>query len=375
MINKASDYLNASGRIVIKLGSALFFDEANKFNQKWLQSFCQDVLLLKKQNKEIIIVASGAINFGLRKLNKERDDHDLNLLQAAASIGQIELIGAFKSIFDDADIPTAQVLLTSDDCDNRRRHLNSLNTMSKLLSENAIPVINENDTVATEEIKFGDNDRLAAKVAQMISADILVLFSNIKGLCLIENGQLNEDKIISEINRIDQDIENLVLAQKTKGSAGGMKTKIDAAKIATQSGVHMIIADGRSEFPLSALLNGGECTLFKANTTPLRAKKQWILSAINIKGEVRIDEGAWHALQNGKSLLPSGILDCDGSFDKGAIVNIINDHGQIIARGITSYSIADLKKIKGQQTSAIHSILGFAANSEVIHRDNLAIIG
>ena len=362
-------------RIIIKIGSSLLFNsEVKKHNKEWLISLAEDVNFLKNQNKDVIIVSSGAIAFGAKDLNLEMSELRLDIHQALAAIGQINLMSAFKNAFEKYESKVSQVLLTLDDTEKRRRSINARRTIDNLLKLGIVPVVNENDTIATNEIKYGDNDRLAARVAQITGADCLILLSNINGLYSSDPKNNQELKLIDNVDSIDDDIESMVGKSITETGKGGMKTKIMAAKTALSAGCHMAITNGTIHNPIKALFNGRPCTWFTPNKTPLAARKQWIVGTMQAVGYVKIDNGAYVALQNGSSLLPAGILEVSGEFERGDAIEIISSDRTKIGIGLASYSSKDGKKIMGHKSNEIGNILSYSYREEMIHKDDLVLL-
>lgn len=361
-------------RIVIKVGSSLLVDEQQGLlREKWLLSLADDIARLKADGKEVILVASGAQALGRQDLNLGSRKLALNEAQAAAAIGQISLSAAFKALFKSYDIATAQILLTLDGTENRRRFLNARDTLNTLLKFGAVPVVNENDTVATNELRYGDNDRLAARVASMVEADILLIFSDIDGLYTAPPGEDKNAKHIKEITEITPEIEAMAGGTGSSLSSGGMITKIMAAKIANSTGCHMVITSGQSDNPITNFLKKDKATWFFSTINSLQARKSWIAGALDIKGHITVDAGAQKALLNGNSLLPAGATAIEGEFQRGDIIKIINQQGQEIAHGMAAFSSPDCLKILGKQSAAIESILGYAGRTELIHRDNMVL--
>ena len=362
-------------RIIIKIGSSLLFNsETKKHNKEWLVSLAEDVNFLKNQNKDVIIVSSGAIAFGAKDLNLEMSELRLDIHQALAAIGQINLMSAFKNAFEKYESKVSQVLLTLDDTEKRRRSINARRTIDNLLKLGIVPVVNENDTIATNEIKYGDNDRLAARVAQITGADCLILLSNINGLYSSDPRNNQELKLIDNVESIDDDIESMVGKSITETGKGGMKTKIMAAKTALSAGCHMAITNGTIDNPIQALFNGRPCTWFAPNKTPLAARKQWIVGTMQAVGFVKIDNGAYKALQNGSSLLPAGILEVSGEFERGDAIEILSSDKTKIGIGLASYSSEDGKKIMGHKSNEIGNILSYSYREEMIHKDDLVLL-
>jgi glutamate 5-kinase len=366
--------LATARRLVVKIGSSLLVDETSgALHQAWLDGVCDDIAELQKGGRDVIIVTSGAIAIGRGPLGMRGRKLRLEEKQAAAATGQSRLTQAYQNSLDRHGLTVAQVLVTLDDTENRRRYLNARNTLDTLLKLRAVPVINENDTVATAEIRFGDNDRLAARVAQMISADTLVLLSDIDGLYTADPRQNADAKLVEEVRDITPEIEAMAGVAGSDHGSGGMVTKIMAAKISLQAGCRMAIAPGKPMRPLRVLNDNGRCTWFVPAAEPRAARKQWIGGGIQPAGILTVDDGAVSALQNGKSLLPAGVIAVSGQFERGDAVEVRAADGRIVGRGLTAYAAADVQAIKGQQSDDIENILGFRGRSEVIHRDDLAI--
>lgn len=364
--------LDNSKRIIIKIGSSLMANEEEK-HHAWLDSLADDIAAITKKH-EIIIVSSGAVALGRRVLKFDKKILQLHEKQAAAAAGQGLLMQLYRESFKKHNIATAQILLTLEDSENRRRYLNARNTLETLFEHNVVPVINENDTVATSELRFGDNDRMAAIVAQMVNADLLILFSDVDGLYNMNPKQHKDAKHIDEVHEITEDVEKMAGGTGSYISSGGMITKIAAAKIAVSSGCHTVVADGTLKNPLKHLLDGGKHTKFISKETPLGARKRWILNSLNIKGSVVIDQGAVIALYEGKSLLPAGIREVKGVFEEGDTISILDSEGKEIARGITHFSKDEAIKIIGKPSKQFELILGYPARDELIHRNDLVVI-
>ncbi len=361
-------------RIVIKIGSSLLVDnKTGKIHREWLQSLLNEIVQYWQQEKQIIIVSSGAIPLGRRHLQLKNRVLQLEEKQASAAVGQIKLAHAYQEALEAHGITVAQILLTLDDSENRRRYLNAKNTLETLLNLRAIPVINENDSVATAEIRYGDNDRLAARVAQMVSADTLVLLSDINGL-YTANPQIDPNaKLIPEVTKLTPEIFAMAGDSATEYGSGGMVTKLAAAKIALASGCKMVIAAGKHLNPLKRIDEIKENTWFIPDTTPTNARKNWIAQHLKPKGYVIIDAGAAHALRQGKSLLSVGVIGIDGEFRKGDAICILNADKQEIARGLSNYAAHDAKKIMGHKSSGYENILGYRGCEEIIHRNDLVL--
>ena len=366
--------LASAKRLVVKIGSALLVEqEAGTLKRAWLDALAEDVAALKAAGIEVLIVSSGAIALGRRHLKLPPGQLALEQKQAAAATGQIRLAHAWQEALARHQITCAQVLVTLEDTEERRRHLNARATIATLLALGAVPVINENDTVATSEIRFGDNDRLAARVAQMISADTLVLLSDIDGLYTADPRTNADAEHIDEVGRVTGEIEGMAGEAPPGYSSGGMVTKIAAAKIAQGAGCRMAIADGKRLHPLAALMNGARCTWFKPDTQPKTARKRWIAGSVKPVGWVKVDAGAARALGRGKSLLPAGIVEIGGRFERGDPIEVRDPGDVVLARGLSAYSAADAKRIKGHKSGDIEAILGYRGRDEMIHRDDLVL--
>lgn len=365
--------LKSAKRIIIKIGSSLLIGEDNAVRASWLASLAADIARLKSEGRQVIVVTSGAVALGRQPLGYGKRKLELEEKQAAAACGQIALFAAWREALSSHGLHAAQLLLTADDSIVRRRYLNARNTIDTLLESNAIPIINENDTVATAEIRFGDNDRLAARVAQMAGADMLVLFSDIDGLYTADPTANRDAKFISEVADITADIERMAGGAASDISSGGMVTKIAAAKIATAAGCHMIIARGNADYPLKALMAGGKHTLFSAKESPHSARKHWIAGSLHPAGSVVVDDGAVKALKSGKSLLPAGVKSIEGRFEQGDAVLIKDAHGTTLGRGLIAYDAEDAARIIGKQSQEIEQILGFKRRDVLIHRDDMVL--
>jgi glutamate 5-kinase len=367
--------LQQARRIVVKVGSALLVDsETGRINRPWLETLIEDLLRLRKRNQQVILVSSGAIALGRRELRLAKGPLRLEESQAAAAVGQIRLAHAYKELLESREVTVAQVLLTLEDSERRRRYLNARATLDSLLALGALPVINENDTVATAEIRYGDNDRLAARVAQMAGADCLILLSDVEGLFTADPNKEPNAQFIHEVRQITPEIESMAGASASDVGSGGMTTKVMAAKIAISAGCHMCIAAGHHTHPVGRIESGARCTWFVAKATPIAARKQWIAGTLRPAGSITIDAGALRALLDGKSLLPAGIVASRGRFERGDTVSVLGADGTEIARGITAYSDIDVARIMGRKSSEIEGILGFRGRHEMIHRDNLVLI-
>ena len=361
--------------IVIKIGSSILIDpKKNILKNKWLNSLLDEIAFLKKNGKNIIIVSSGSIALGKSVLNLTSKKLKLDESQASAAIGQIKLAQAYDLILKKYNIYTAQILLTSDDSQNRRRYLNIRSTFKSLLKMGVIPIVNENDTVATEEIKFGDNDRLAAQVALITEANLLILLSDIDGL-YDKDPNINPDaKHLALIKEVTRKMLNMASQTTSENSKGGMVTKLEAAKIAMNGGCEMIIANGLKKFPISNFIfETGKYTRFIPKSDVKTLRKQWILS-IKTKGKLKIDRGAIKALINHKSLLPAGVIESFGNFERGDAVEIISNNDDKIGQGLSGYSSFDVQQIKGCKTNEIEKKLGHPGRVAMIHTDDLVLI-
>ena len=360
--------------IVIKVGSSLLVDEdQNAINTAWLSGIAADIARLKVAGKDVVVVSSGAIALGRRLLKINHNKLKLQEKQAAAATGQVLLAHAWMDALGAHQVQTAQILLSPDDTETRRKHLNARTTMMALLQLNAVPVVNENDTVATAEIRFGDNDRLAARVAAMMGADLLVLLSDVDGLYTANPNGDNSATHIGEIAQITPDIMAMAGPANAAYASGGMVTKLEAARIATSAGCQMIICNGQSPAPLSRLEAGARCTIFAAALSPHTARKQWIAGALTPKGTIRIDDGAARALRAGRSLLPAGVIAVSGQFERGDLIEIEDSAGLVIGHGLSSYGHRDAMAIRGHKSNKIESVLGYRERDEMIHADNLVM--
>lgn len=366
---------SASQRIVVKIGSALVVDQnTGRTRVSWIRSLADDIAQLRSQGKEVVVVTSGAVALGRKYIGAHKPILRLEEKQAAAACGQMELIRYYRRSFVRHDIHIAQILLTLQDSENRRRYLNARNTLQTLVAAGVVPVVNENDTVATTEIRFGDNDRLAARVAQMIGADTLILLSDIDGLYTADPKLYPSAKRVKEVTDITASIEGMAGNSISNISSGGMVTKIEAARIAMLSGCHTVIMKGRRKNPLQALLEKrAKTTWFVAKESPSGARKNWIASMLKTKGGLVIDDGAVRALKGGKSLLPAGVLDIQGKFDRGDPVVMTDCRMREVGRGLVAYSSEDAKLIIGHHSREIENIVGFSGRDELIHRDDLVV--
>lgn len=368
--------LSSFRRIVIKVGSSLLVDsEAGELKRAWLASLVDDIATLHGEKRDVLVVSSGAIASARATLKLPRGALRLEEAQAAAAVGQIALARSWSETLSAHGITAGQILLTLTDTEERRRYLNARETIDKLLEWRAVPVINENDTVATTEIRYGDNDRLAARVATMVSADLLVLLSDIDGLYDKPPAPGNGAKLISVVPRITAEIEAMAGASGSELSRGGMVTKIEAGKIATTAGVHMVIASGRVMHPLKAIADGGPCTWFLTPANPVTSRKKWIAGSLEPRGALHIDDGAVKALRSGKSLLPAGVKKVEGDFGRGDAVILRGPDGAEVGRGLVAYDYSDAEKIIGRSSADVLSILGFTGRTVMVHRDDLVMGG
>ena len=372
--NSASP-LGKARRVVVKVGSALLVDaRTGRLNRSWLETLVEDLLWLRGRYQQVILVSSGAIALGRRQLDLSKGALRLEESQAAAAVGQIRLAHAYKDLLEGQGITVAQVLLTLEDSERRRRYLNARATLETLLSLGALPVINENDTVATTEIRYGDNDRLAARVAQMTAADCLILLSDVDGLYTADPNKDPAARFIEEVREITPEIEAMGGRSASGVGSGGMTTKLLAARIAVSAGAHMCIAAGHHRHPVRRIEQGSRCTWFLPAGTPGTARKQWIAGTLRPAGAVTIDRGALDALLKGRSLLPAGVTATRGPFERGDTVSVLAPDGAEIARGITAYSDGDATRIMGRKSVEIEGILGFRGRDELIHRDDLVLL-
>ncbi len=361
-------------RIVVKIGSSLLVDPSDGLKTDWLASLSQDIAGLASDGAEILVVSSGAIAMGRKILDLPTRPLKLEESQAAAAIGQIALARAYSDILGQHRIKIGQILLTLGDTEDRRRYLNARNTISTMLKWQTVPIINENDTVATSEIRYGDNDRLAARVASMMSADLLVLLSDIDGLYSAPPKERPDARFIKQVDVITPEIEAMAGSAGSELSRGGMVTKIEAAKIATEAGTTMVITTGLQKNPLAALEKSGRATWFNPQANARTARKKWIAGQFEVAGSLSVDHGATTALGRGKSLLPAGVTHVEGKFQRGDTVAIIDVHGHILGRGLVTLDAEDAVKIIGRKSDEIAKILGFERRSEIIHRDDMVLV-
>ena len=371
----AASAIGQARRIVIKIGSSLLIDDSELGpRHDWLRGVGEDIAALHAQGKKIVVVSSGAVALGRQHLKLKRSAR-LDYKQAAAAAGQALLMQAWERALAPHHIPTAQLLLTIDDTEQRHRSLNARATIEVLLSQGGLPIINENDSVATEELRFGDNDRLSARVAQLVRSDVLILLSDVDGLYTADPRRDATARHVGFVATLTAEIEGYAASASATGvGSGGMRTKIDAARIASGSGCTTIIASGRSDRPLARLLDGGLATVIAASGSPANAYKQWIAGTLAPAGSVTIDAGAVQALGAGKSLLPSGVTAVEGQFDRGACLRVLDDRGVEVARGIAAYSAAETRAIRGGGSARIAERLGYSGPDELIHRDDLVML-
>ncbi|HEX6999748.1 MAG TPA: glutamate 5-kinase [Gammaproteobacteria bacterium] len=367
--------LAAARRIVVKVGSALFVDQkTGALDRAWLEGLCADIADLKRAGKEVVIVSSGAVALGIRELGLDPRRARLDDSQAAAAAGQILLAHAYQETLASFGLKAAQVLLTLDDSESRRRYLNAAKTLLSLLRYGAVPVVNENDTVATQELRYGDNDRLSARVAQMITADCLVVLSDVDGLYTADPRQDSAARHVGEVTEIKAEILRMAGGPGSSHGSGGMRTKLEAARIAMGAGCRMCIASGRVARPIAALLAGARATWFLPSATPAAARKQWIAGTLQPKGVITVDDGAARALRAGRSLLPAGVTAVEGQFERGDAVRVQTAAGLELARGLIAYSAEESRAIAGSRSEGIAEVLGYRGRDEIIHRDDLVLL-
>jgi glutamate 5-kinase len=360
-------------RLVVKVGSSLLVDDSGQLNRSWLENLADDVADLANAGHEILIVSSGAIAIGSLVLGINKQRARLEDLQAAAAAGQVQLVHAYQECLGRHDIAAAQVLLTPDDTEDRRRFLNARRTLEKLLERAVIPIINENDTVATIEIRYGDNDRLAARIAQLVMADALILLSDVDGFYTSDPGTSVDAEHIPVVNNINSD--TLAMAGETRSDVGtgGMATKVQAASIAMHAGCSTVIASGAILHPLRALNDGARCTIFRASATPAAARKQWLAGVLEVRGDLQLDDGAVKALRDGSSLLPVGVVTVSGDFRRGDVVTLKDASGADIGRGLAEYSDEEAARLAGLHSDQIEDALGYRGRAVMVHRDELVL--
>jgi glutamate 5-kinase len=367
--------LREASRVIVKVGSSLLVERGTgRLHRKWLEALVAEIARMHGRGQQVALVSSGAIALGRRYLGLRPEQRKLEEQQAAAAAGQIILAHAYQELLNKHDVKVAQVLLTLEDTESRRRYLNARNTLDTLLALGVVPVINENDTVATAEIRYGDNDRLGARVAEMVSADCLVLLSDVDGLYDADPTQHEAARLIPEVREITPEIEALAGAPGTEFGSGGMVTKLIAARIALSAGCATVIASGKRMRPLRAIESGKPCTWFITTRSPLAARKQWIAGTLKPRGHLTIDAGAEKALQAGRSLLPVGVVAVEGSFERGDAVTVRNRAGHDLARGLVAYGSDEARRIQGRRSDEIEGLLGYRDRDELIHRDNLAVL-
>ena len=369
-----SDRITKANRIVIKIGSALLFDPVRGEARKdWMSALAKDVARLRAQGAQVVLISSGSIALGRRHLGLSARSIRLEEKQAAAATGQVELAQLWSEALGDVGLRAGQILLAPDDTETRRRHINARATIQTLLDLGVVPVVNENDTVTTYEIRFGDNDRLAARVAAMVSADLLVLLSDVDGLYTANPHRTETARHIADIPEITPEILAMGGDANAEFASGGMATKLAAARIASAAGVGMIICKGLDPQPVSALMAGAKCSFFHPQTSLIKARKSWIAGALDPKGTISVDAGAQSALRQGKSLLPVGITGIAGQFDRGDLVVVVAETGKELGHGLAGYSSTEAEKLKGQKSTDFAAILGYECRAELIHADDLVL--
>jgi glutamate 5-kinase len=367
--------LNDLRRLVIKIGSSLLIDDQNQLNRRWLNELADDIDALRKNGHQVLVVSSGAVAIGCQVLGINRQRSRLEELQAAAAAGQVQLVHAYQEALSRHGILAAQVLLTPDDTEVKRRFLNARGTLEKLIEHDVVPVINENDTVATDELRYGDNDRLAARVAQTVMADGLILLSDVDGFYTADPQTNSDARYLEVVELISDDHMRMAGVSRSAFGSGGMNTKLQAARIATHAGCATIIASGAVSRPLHALFSGARHTVFPAAASPAAARKQWLAGMLEVCGELRLDEGAAAALLNGKSLLPVGVAEVVGRFRRGDAVMLVGPGGVELGRGLAAYSGDEADSIKGCHSNQIAEILGYRGRSVMVHRDDMVLFG
>lgn len=369
-----NNVLASAHLIVVKVGSALLVDMASgSLRRDWLRGLCADIASLRREGKQVIVVSSGAIALGRRALKLRKGALRLEESQAAAAVGQVRLAEAYADILAGEELVASQVLLTLGDTEERRRYLNARATLRTLLALGSVPVINENDTVATAEIRYGDNDRLAARVASMIGADLLILLSDVDGLYSADPSRVPDPEHIALVPTITPAVEAVAGGTSSDVGRGGMAAKLAAAKIATAAGCETVVAKGTEDNPIAAVMRGARCTRFLPRDTPAAARKRWIAGVLQPQGTLIIDAGAAKALLEGRSLLPAGVRQVDGRFDRGDVVLVRDGEGREVARGLVAYGAADAERIAGKRSLEIEAILGYRGRDEIIHRDDLVL--
>jgi glutamate 5-kinase len=360
-------------RLVVKIGSALLTDPSGKVNRSWLAGLGADLASLRAAGQDVLVVSSGAIAIGSGVLGVGRRRSRLDELQAAAAAGQVQLVHAYQEALSAHGIAVAQVLLTLGDTEDRRRWLNARGTLTRLLAHGVVPVINENDTVATEEIRYGDNDRLAARVAQMVMADALLLLSDVDGFYTSDPVRHSDARHIPEVESLDDDMLAMASGPGSGIGSGGMATKLQAARIATHAGCTTIIASGVVDRPVAALVAGARHTVFHARGTPAAARKQWLAGTLEVQGKLRLDEGAAAALAGGSSLLPVGVVGVEGRFSRGDPVSLIGANGRELGRGLVAYESDEARAIAGCRSAEVAARLGYPGRAAMVHRNDLVL--
>ena len=375
VVNRNAGRLAEASRVVVKVGSSLLVDAASgRLNREWLESLATGIVRLRERGQQVLLVSSGAIALGRPYLGLRSNQRLLEENQAAAAAGQVILAHAYQEIFDKFGVKIAQVLLTPEDTESRRRYLNGRNTLETLLGLGAVPVINENYTVATQEIRYGDNDRLAARVAEMVSADILVLLSDVNGLYTGDPGKVARAEFIPEVTSITAEIEAMAGAARTPFGSGGMATKVAAARMCMSAGCATVIAAGQQLQPLERIERGETCTWFLPASTPLAARKQWIAGTLKPAGTLTVDPGAERALLQGKSLLSVGVTAVRGHFGRGDAIAVCNAEGRELAHGLIAYDSDEAAALLGRQSDEFEAVLGYRGRKELVHRDNLVLL-
>jgi glutamate 5-kinase len=367
--------LSGARRLVVKVGSSLLIDGDGRVHRGWLEGLAEDVAMLAARDHEVLIVSSGAIAIGRTVLGIELRRARLEDLQAAAAAGQVQLVHAWQECLGRHGIVAAQILLTPQDTEHRRRFLNARGTLARLIEQRVVPVINENDTVATDEIRYGDNDRLAARVAQLVMADALILLSDVDGLYSTDPGRDAAAEHIPEVPRVTDEILRMAGETRSAIGRGGMATKVQAARIATHAGCVTVVASGAIDRPLEALAEGARCTVFRADASPAAARKQWLAGVLEIRGELRLDDGAVRALGEGRSLLPVGVVEVRGNFRRGDVVTLVDAGGRELGRGLAEYSDEEARRLAGCRSAEIEQRLGYRGRSVMVHRDDLVVFG
>lgn len=365
--------LDDPGRVVVKIGSSLLVDSSTgRLRVAWLEALAGDIVALRERGADVVVVSSGAVALGRRHLTDSTRRLRLDESQAAAALGQVDLANGYRDVFARSDLPVAQILLTFYDTENRRRYLNARRTIFSLLAAGAVPVVNENDTVATEELRYGDNDRLAARVAQMIDARLLILLSDVDGLYTADPASDAAAAHVPEVRAITDDIARMAGGAGSQVGTGGMHTKILAARVAVAAGCGVIVADGRVASPIDAVRQGARHTWFAPSGTPGSARKRWIAGSLEPRGTLHVDAGARTALMGGRSLLCVGVQSVSGEFDRGDAVRVACD-GQTLGVGLCAFDHADAARLAGAAGPDIEARLGYAARPEMVHRDDLVL--